>query len=197
MHEYKTARSVFGFAEFCGWAIVVVGVIAVLVGFGGGSAFGRSEAAILGAIPGLFLVIVGLLAVVFVQIGRAAVDTAEMTGKLLINSNEELKILRAQQAPQGFAAPSRGTANPTQPTLKEPAKTASDMGQRTEPSVSATPSAPPADGARHIEHWGSKIALTDGKAYVDGMKFETVELAKSHVQNKAAEKTRKSLGERS
>ncbi len=27
MHEYKTARSIFGFMEFLSWALVVVGVL--------------------------------------------------------------------------------------------------------------------------------------------------------------------------
>ncbi len=34
-----------------------------------------------GALPGLLMVFVGILSVMLVQIGRAAVDTAEMTGR--------------------------------------------------------------------------------------------------------------------
>ena len=41
MHEYKTARTIFGFMEFLSWAVVVIGVIAAFaLANAGGSRFG-------------------------------------------------------------------------------------------------------------------------------------------------------------
>jgi hypothetical protein len=97
--EYTTARSVLGFLEFVSWTALVVGILGALAGASVASRTGfgpaSTGAAFAAALPGLALALLGLLGAVQCQIGRAGVDTAEMTGKMLDLSEEQMRLLRA------------------------------------------------------------------------------------------------------
>ncbi len=203
MHEYKTARSIFGFMEFCSWALVVVGVIVFLAGFAGGRAL-AGAAGMVGALPGLLMVFVGILSVMLVQIGRAAVDTAEMTGKLLNNSTEELAILKAQNArslaqsggmaktvetppaavksaPPATPVPSsvrdeQPRERPVAPTPAREAVAPPATNERIEPVFST-----PASAERKLLHNGKTIRITDDGAFVGMLRFNDVEPAKVFI----------------
>lgn len=86
--NYKTALAVSQFVEFIGWAVVVVGVIAFLVGLS--SASYERGASFLAIIPGLGLAIAGLFLVMGSQVTRATVDNADHTREILIILNKQL-----------------------------------------------------------------------------------------------------------
>ena len=85
--SYSTARGVFTLLEFVGWAVVVVGVIASILGGGSiGDAYGRSppfEVLMLALLPGIGIAFGGLVSIALVQSSRANIDTAEMTRDML------------------------------------------------------------------------------------------------------------------
>ncbi len=116
MRSYSTARALFSFIEFVAWTVVVAGVILAIVGFGagnvGGASFGRGGGGalgvILGALPGIFLALFGLIGAAIVQNSRANVDSAEMAGKMLKTAEEQLQF--AKQAATVSFAPSASVA---------------------------------------------------------------------------------------
>lgn len=116
MHrQYAASRSVFSFVEIISWIAVIGGAVLAIVafslarqaGFGGQN----NAAGMLAAMPGIAIAFIALLAVVFVQVGRAGVDTAEMTGKMLKISREQLELTRSAAQPSKLA----GTTNRSQP----------------------------------------------------------------------------------
>ena len=78
-HErtYGTARFVFSILEVLGWIAVALGVLSAIFSVFGG------RLSLLVFAPALYLAISGLVSVTFVQIGRAIVDTAELTRDIL------------------------------------------------------------------------------------------------------------------
>lgn len=190
MHEYRTARTIFGFMEFVSWALVVIGVIVFLAGMSGGASMSRSFGgsslgALTGALPGIFLTIVGIMCVMLVQVGRATVDTAEMTGKLLKNSNEELKLLKSQGARVAPDARPAGAAK-TGPSRDSPAShEASNLGE-TNPSV--------------VKHRGQRIDVAVDGVFVGRERFASIDDAKVHIDRMppapGSPVAPKSLGER-
>ncbi len=163
MHEYRTARTIFGFMEFVSWALVIIGVIVFLAGMSGGASMSRgfggsSLGALTGALPGIFLTIVGIMCVMLVQVGRATVDTAEMTGKLLKNSNEELKLLKSQGAP-GATDARPASAAKTGTSLESSADRGAPDGSATKSDMS--------------KHRGERIS-----SVIDGMHGDRKSLAR-------------------
>lgn len=137
MHEYGTARGVLSFAEFLAWALVVGGAIIAIAGFSAGSAvsgFGRGGgllAGMMAALPGLGMSSLGLLVVVFVQIGRAGVDTSERVGRLIAINRDGFQYLKSEnkELPKSFAhtasvvgnhAPATEAASTPQPAVERP-----------------------------------------------------------------------------
>ena len=71
MRSYEAARTYFSIMGFGSWSVITIGVLAALVGARGAGLFGM--------LPGFGIMIFGFLFLVFVQIGRTNVDTAEYT----------------------------------------------------------------------------------------------------------------------
>lgn len=191
MHEYKTARSIFGFIEFCAWSVVVIGVIATSAGMAGGSLLG-SGGGIWGALPGLAVLFIGLVSVMMVQIGRATIDTAQMTGKLLENSTESLRILQMQSAPASPAtATNAAAAKPAQASAVHDRSRSSVPDPKPKqiaqpipaPAKPAPPPEPPQPKA--IEHLGKRIDPFENGWKVGGIHFETVDQAKAFIDETA------------
>ncbi len=163
MREYRTTRTVIGFAEFMAWIILIGGVIILLVGgstsrsaFGGGSSLGTMA----GAIPGAFITFLGLLGIILCQLGRAGVDTAEMTGKMLINSNEQLRLMKTQvQGKSVVTRPAKEVpAQPKAETLKPKAPT---IPVQVHPGV--------------LEYRGKYIQRTPTGIFYGDQKFRSIE----------------------
>lgn len=188
MHEYRLARTLFGFAEFGGWATVISGVLIFIVGIGiggnmGSSLGGSTFGVYVGAFPGLIVTIVGLIMVLFVQIGRATVDTAQMTGKLLQNSNKELKILKAKdRGGVESLQPRKQMQSWSPPTGRE--KSAAEQKDtmpaigRVEPTISTDPN------LNSLMHNGKSIRMAEDGAFVGMLHFEDVEGAKQFIDQK-------------
>ena len=89
--EYKTARAVYTWLEFVGWATIVLGGLFALVGLSTGGTMGLMVDSrdlpfgfrILAALPGVGTAIGGLFAVAYVQTSRSHVDVAEMSREML------------------------------------------------------------------------------------------------------------------
>ena len=82
MRSYEAARTYFSILGFLSWCVIGGGGIIAIVALGtvgqmsrsfGGSPF----AGLVGAAPGLGIMFLGFLGLVFVQIGRAGVDTGD------------------------------------------------------------------------------------------------------------------------
>ncbi len=99
MRTYTTARTLFSFVEFISWVAVVVGIIGAIAAFTVASDSGfrqlRHITGMMAAAPFVAFSLLGLLGVVLVQLGRAEVDTAAMTGQLLDLSKKQTKIMAA------------------------------------------------------------------------------------------------------
>ncbi len=167
--------------EFGAWAFVVLGVIAALVGMAGGGRMLGGGGGIVAALPGLLIVFLGLFAVMMVQIGRATVDTAEMTGKLLKNSNEELKILKAEGGSQSASFQTSERQRPSLPISE--AETGSDAPAGEKPMQPATKPALTASRYAPLEYEGRQIARSADGFHIEGQTFETLQDAKAYVLN--------------
>lgn len=178
MHEYRTARSVFGFTEFLCWSAVVIGVLVFLAGFAaggrlGGSSFGGGAAlgGLAAAVPGMIITVFGLIGVVLTQIGRATVDTAEMTGKLLVNSNEELRISKANLGNQPRST--NGSARGHIPQAVKPA--AFNPVRPPVPEEEQKPSIPVQVHPGVLEYKGNHIRQTPTGIHYSDQKFRSIE----------------------
>lgn len=182
MHEYRTARSIFGFMEFGAWACVVLGVITALVGMAGGGRMLGGGGGILAALPGLLIVFIGIFAVMMVQIGRATVDTAEMTGKLLKNSNEELQILKSADRTVGFSG-----ETPAQ-SLNRQSASFGDLDVSSPSSEAAEEAQIDTDHLKEVtpgiyEFKGRQLFASTKGIMVGNEAFATIEDAKQFISN--------------
>ena len=107
MRSYEAARNLFGFLGFCAWSVIVIGVV---VAFMGGTAASNSFRtgpaelqALLGAAPGAIVALAGFFGLALVQMGRAAVDSAEYGQQALAVSRQQLEVSR-EALDQGRAA---------------------------------------------------------------------------------------------
>lgn len=149
MRSYTTSRTILSFFEFCAWTTVVVGILVAAIGYTSGSyvaglARGPSGfSGILAALPGLGISFVGVVGVIFVQLTRANVDTAEMTGQLLEIARKQLTA--AEGALQAQGAVHNPPARRTPDSHLSAAQPASAQQQKSrspdaaEPTISAPP----------------------------------------------------------
>ncbi|PHP65446.1 hypothetical protein CSC94_18985 [Zhengella mangrovi] len=212
MHSYATARTYFGFLQFMASIIVVVGAALLFVGLISSQAtrgFGSFGffAGYAGVILGLLLIFFGLGGVVIAQVGRAGVDTAEMTRTLVDLSQKQLQAAQALAAGSGFqrmhddlaAGPGAAQSRSRQ---AENNTTRADAVAQTSVNVQATASGlTEASGEptrqtiqqERKAQYASLMGLTrpdlqpvtekrdDGTAVVGGQKFETGEAARKHL----------------
>ncbi|APH73426.1 hypothetical protein [Aquibium oceanicum] len=104
--SYGTGRSVCSVLEFFGWVVVVFGILAAFVGVVSGGFLGAMSRGfgerdphfmvrVIAMIPGLLMVVAGLISVTLAQQSRATLDTAEMTRDLLdLAKRQSLPSLR-------------------------------------------------------------------------------------------------------
>jgi hypothetical protein len=194
MRSYEVARTLFSFLAFCAWSIVVVGGLVALIGAGGGSRYGGAGAGLLAMVPGLSIGIAGLLLVAFVQIGRAAVDTAEYSQQMLKVARDQLDVskqgLKLQSVvPQTFTAttqtesgqgPKSSFASPANKTSRQE-RTVGKL--EPEQFVDQT-----------TIYRGKTIRDQKGKFVCKGIPFDTLLAAKEHIDALATPLVRKLPG---
>lgn len=129
MRSYEAARGLFSFLGFCSWAVIVLGGIIALVGGAAvGSGFGQDPSgaqAIMQALPGIAMSLLGVYGLALVQMGRAGVDSAKHGQQALQVARDHLEVSR-QLIAQTHASPtSYKQATASMPPLSE-SKTAND-----------------------------------------------------------------------
>ena len=96
LSNYPTALIVARLLGYCGWFMVVVGVIVMVGGLSGFSSYGSGFLALLGILPGIGIGISGLLTVAAAEVTKAIIDTAENSTKIVnmmelsITKNEDV-----------------------------------------------------------------------------------------------------------
>ena len=200
MRSYEAARSLFSFLGFCAWVVIIIGVIAALVGasaVGQMGGYGRGPsglASFAGLLPGLAMSFVGFIGLALVQIGRAAVDTAEYTQQMLKIARDQLDVSK-QGLNQGKAV-EQGFAALKQRPEEKPAASFADV--KTEaPSIKREPTvlreqieAPPVPNLDRValgledgelSYGGRKIQVKGGKFLTATMAFSSLEAVQKYV----------------
>jgi hypothetical protein len=195
MRSYEAARSLFSFLAFVAWSVVVIGVLVALIGMGSVSQYAGGGAGLLATVPGIGIAITGFILVAFVQMGRATVDTAEYTQQMLKIARDQLEVSRQglkahQEGPTSFAGQAAASAVADQRSFAEriPAeRTQNDVPRTDGPYI---PSFLQTDQSRDhaLENWDyrdTRINKTEHGYLVEGETFESLELAKLHVDGEA------------
>jgi hypothetical protein len=113
MRSYHAARAVFTLFSTLSWIVILAGgaLAAISSGlamerasFGGGN----EMVALMAAIPGAILSLLGFVMLVLSQIGRAGVDTAEYSQQMLQASRDHMEVSRqlvrqGEKLEQGYA----------------------------------------------------------------------------------------------
>ncbi|MEL7257710.1 MAG: hypothetical protein AAFN80_07680 [Pseudomonadota bacterium] len=194
MRSYQAARSYFGTLEFLSWCVIGLGAVAVIVGLGAVGQMGRgfggspSTAAYIGAIvPGAALAFAGFLGLVFSQIGRAGVDSAEYAQQSLDVARKQLEISRQalkldRPGESGFAALTpKITAQKDVPAGASFASAAQ--------TSQMPPETPQLEQAPQTETYnGHLIEFKDDKYLVAGRSFEFLIRAKEYVDTELVAK---------
>ena len=206
MRNYSTARTIFGILEFVAWTAVVIGIIVAIMVASAGGYYTGSAFSLAGAIPGLILSLLGLIGAAIVQNCRAGVDTAEMTGKMLKISEQQLQLSRTSA---GYGSVD-GTSMNVGATGNKPSAT---FGAPADPSAGvmagsdlSTNSAPSGDGSRRepseaeasiateqsttrdiwdVEYRGYIIKRTSNGMIVNGESFVDLPSARQHIDKLA------------
>lgn len=109
MRSYEMARRFFGFLEFMAWLIVLLGIGSAIIGLIIASETAHYRhmpggLALVGLVPGLFVLFLGILGIVLAQSSRASVDTAELTGQILKVARDQLEVSKQGQRQSNGAA---------------------------------------------------------------------------------------------
>lgn len=205
MRSYEAARSYFGFLSLLSWCVIVFGVVISFValsavgqmsrGFGG-----TSVAGLAGLIPGFAIIFLGFLGLVFVQIGRAGVDSAEYAQQNLKIAREQLEISKqvlkqGAALEQGYAALQAAKADlqvepsiapsasysDTQKAKPASSQVSGDIGgrQNGHAVVAVVGSAQAADSS--ISYNGQMIEKQGNQYLVEGKGFISLDDAKRYV----------------
>lgn len=185
MHEYKTARSIFSFAEFCAWALVVVGIILALVGMAGGGRMLGSSAGFIGALPGLVISIFGVFMAMNVQIGRAAVDSARNSSLSLKIAEEQLRLAKGSKSlASAPVAQNRLSLDSTEnrgAPVEQSEKEAPATGEGTSQSVSTTAKPAPPSEPKITTYEGLQIKEAGMGVSVNGQWFKSEDEARAKI----------------
>lgn len=186
MRSYDAARSLFSLLTVLAWIVIGVGALAAL-GLGakasemsrwnGGSSGG---AFLMGMLPGLAMSFVGFLGLVFAQVGRAGVDTAECSQQMLQLSRDHLEVskqsLRQGEAVRlGFEALAvKQAVAPSASYADRAAMTGSEVNKTDAFSAEKTP-------AKIIEYKGKDVQAIENGYRFAGMEFPSLEAAQRYI----------------
>lgn len=186
MRSYETARNVIGFFEFVAWCVVAIGVLLILIGFGAGGSFGRSfgagssfAGALTAGIPGIAITLLGILAVVQCQTGRAGVDTAEYNQQMLKVARDTLEVSRQTLRQNGAGASPSFSAAPQTERVEPPLT--SDASLASAKVSKPNRALPDAQSAQPISYNGVTIAVENGTYRYAGLMFHDLEKAKAYA----------------
>ena len=183
MQSYQAARSYFSFLSFLSWCVIVLGgLVAIVALFAIGSMsrnFGGSPlAGLSGIVPGVAIMFAGFMGLVLVQIGRAGVDTAELSQQMLKVARDQLEVSK-QGLNQRGAGPTSFAKTSASP--ETPSRSFGEH-QQASPSVRA-PKPENAAPKSEFSYRGRRIRLDNGHYLCNGRRFETEEAAKEHLDH--------------
>ena len=177
IHEYKTGRTVCGFAEFLAWLVVIVSVLMILGALGTASKGGGYELALAALLPALIVLIVGIILVVLIQIARAAMDSSVAAQKNVIQTrkhHEEMMRAMRSYSDKSPAVPTRSPA--LSPESPEQARESSE-GAAAKPSIGDLPA------AQSLRYNGKTITHSRGQYRVFGIPHASLEAAKAYIDS--------------
>ncbi|MFC6639909.1 hypothetical protein GV827_16020 [Sulfitobacter sp. JBTF-M27] len=187
MRSYQAARTFFSILGFLSWCIIVLGAIVALFGIAaaGQTSRGFAGPAVAGLVMlplGIVIMFLGFLGLVFVQSGRANVDTAELTQQGLKIAREQLEI--SKQALKQGAALERGyvalqAAKADLQTEKPTAAASSYSDAKPVTDIGSNGSLSSGDA---IDHKGTTIRVVEAGYAVGDAIFDTLENAKAHIE---------------
>lgn len=183
MRDYTAARTVFGILEFVAWVAVIGGLIVAVVGATAATGFSGRAAGLMGAIPGLAMSFLGIIAAATVQFYRAGVDSAENSGQMLEIAKEQLQMARKAHGATPLPT-AKSSADPVRTDTKPPVDVAEfdplTFGGSTRPVAFGT-----TPGSETVGYNGEEIAVIDGKYHWGEQSFQTIEAAKAaiHLQS--------------
>ena len=186
MRSYDAARSLFYLLTVLAWIVIGVGAIAA-IGLGakatemarwnGGSS---GVAFLMGTLPGLAMSFVGFLGLVFAQIGRAGVDTAECSQQMLQLSRDHLEVSRqslrqGEAVKQGFEA--LAVKQATEPSATYANRSAVTGSEVLKADVLSTDTGTP----KTIEYKGKEIRAIDTGYRFAGMEFKSLDATHRYI----------------
>lgn len=194
--NYGAARGILGFSELVLWCGVGLGIIVAIVA-GGAASRGFGSSGLLAAVPGISMSIFCFVGVVLVQMAKATVDTADYSYQMLSVARDQLAV--SKQGLAKASAPPTYAGNGTQPNASErPASSAAQsvsaaqsMPRGAEPSQEERSELPSfmrlerAQSQRDWDYRGKRINKTIHGYLFEGQAFESLELAKLHIDGEA------------
>lgn len=185
MRSYEAARSLFSFFEFLSWCVIVLGVVLTLGGFAAAGQIGRGFGGgpamvtyVAAFAPGASLTFAGFMGLVFCQIGRAGVDSAEYSQQMLKVARDQLEVsrqsLRAPSTPpNSFAATAKSTAESDPPVARHAPKR-QHATRSSEPKLTAS-------GPQTFRYRTKDIQVENGKFLYNGIAFDSREKAERYI----------------
>ncbi len=174
--NYGTARSILGLGETLLWIGIGLGILIALVSAGVASgAFAGSSIAAL--IPGLIFSLICFVGIVFVQMAKASVDTADYTYQMLGIARDQLAVSKQALGGPEVEASFRRSSDAQPSARSSNGVTTSELSfrpAREEPKETSW------------DYRDSRINYTTDCMYlVEGRKFETLEKAKLFLDGQA------------
>ncbi|MEI4197321.1 hypothetical protein [Roseovarius sp. E0-M6] len=159
--SYGTARLVLGIVAITGWIIIVIGLIALVSSFAGRGALNWQV-----MIPGVVMLVSGLVLLATSQVSFAVIDQADI-------SRANLLVLQRLAEAQGVSLQSKGktaagktvTSSTSSPARKEPTLRSDD------------------DDRDHRGYMGYEIIKRGDRYYVNESEFITLGKAKAAIKN--------------
>jgi len=193
IHEYQTGRSVCGFVEFCAWAGVIISGLLVLASFGTASRGGGYSFALAGVVPALSTLLFSFTLIVLTQMARAAMDGSVAAQKNVIqNQKQHEEMMRSfRQLTQQTAGLSDAAKQATQNPTAEENNAASEAVEATPSSLSSLANKQETITRRSdgkLEYRGQEFESEGRKLVLGGLRFETLDQIKRHIDGKLAER---------
>ena len=179
MRSYGAARTLFSIVAFIAWSIIIIGVLTALGGGGAAAKFGNAGAGLFAMVPGISITIAGIFILVFVQIGRAGVDTAEYTQQMLKISRDQLEVSR-QALSHGKIASKSFSSLAAKPISEPKTASFSEPAQARKPTPAPAPE-PERLVDQKIDYHG-RVIISNGQTHrVAHAEFKQLEHAKAHI----------------
>jgi hypothetical protein len=169
MRSYHAARAVFSLFSTLAWIVILAGgALAVIssglamerASFGGGN----EMVALMAAIPGAILSLLGFVMLVLSQIGRAGVDTAEYSQQMLQASRDHMEVSRqlvrqGEKLEQGYAALAAKLSSPSSVSYEGRIATAEGSSAAASP---ATPLSATGEGTTQKVGYADRLQIEQG-----------------------------------